>query len=678
MTTINEDLGQISTKVFNEKSYNGIDVSVLKSGLQKYCRRGEFEKGLWCLVELDLFSLAEKSDDKKVATVGKRIRTNMINRLIVMMSEEISIANWLLPIEIKQFYEAWLVKKQVNEKMARWSLVNMYKLILESKKIRIISDYRSLYLLPPYYVDDKYMSILREKHKELLKKYGLYDKVYCQFDFDTGKDLEGNIGELLKNCDERIFVLLLKNFSSKESEIAIITVVWKALINFFDDGIKENELKINVIKSLKYFYYTMKHKEKYIYLYHAILFVIKRNEINWNMKKSEIVVTNEELDRVDKLYKINLSGKNIELDDFIFDIHTKNKVNIKDGRTMFAIEGSKVVNEDKNLLNEDYRKVYIELKKIIDQTDFAKLLKQNQMQNYIQSEDDNNQLLKLLEDYDTRINVREINEIGFLDKLPHGQKLTSKNKKIVYVDREIVIKGPYLMEEKSFINNIKFTKALEYLEDELKLPEEYRSSLPWREIWKYKNAYYLICDNVGNFDAMKYEIVSSKLEENVPVIVRESYVQRYSEIEDNEIKNEKYKIAVLQHLYLRFLLGIGDSGTHNILVRRDKDKSKRLIVGNDLEEIRLNKNPKNVYECLFRKVFKKHEKLYENYLKKMRIIFSLSDEIKKKLERIGMDVKEIEDNIQIWIKFNNISISIPTSISTSSIYIDFKKLTNRG
>ena len=31
----------------------------LKSGIQKYARRAEVDKGLWCLVEMDLFSLLE-------------------------------------------------------------------------------------------------------------------------------------------------------------------------------------------------------------------------------------------------------------------------------------------------------------------------------------------------------------------------------------------------------------------------------------------------------------------------------------------------------------------------------------------------------------------------------------------------------------------------------------------
>lgn len=37
-------------------SWNGVKLDVLKSGMQKYLRRREKEKMIWCMIELDLFS----------------------------------------------------------------------------------------------------------------------------------------------------------------------------------------------------------------------------------------------------------------------------------------------------------------------------------------------------------------------------------------------------------------------------------------------------------------------------------------------------------------------------------------------------------------------------------------------------------------------------------------------
>jgi hypothetical protein len=53
-------IGDFNARFRVEKSFHGYPISVLKSGIQKYARRGETEKGLWCLVEMDIFSLLEK------------------------------------------------------------------------------------------------------------------------------------------------------------------------------------------------------------------------------------------------------------------------------------------------------------------------------------------------------------------------------------------------------------------------------------------------------------------------------------------------------------------------------------------------------------------------------------------------------------------------------------------
>ena len=57
--THNYLFGDLYARYRVERSYFGYDPSVLKSGFQKYARRAEVEKGLWCLVEMDLFSLLE-------------------------------------------------------------------------------------------------------------------------------------------------------------------------------------------------------------------------------------------------------------------------------------------------------------------------------------------------------------------------------------------------------------------------------------------------------------------------------------------------------------------------------------------------------------------------------------------------------------------------------------------
>ena len=58
-STHNSIVGDLYGRYRSEKSFFGYSPSVLKSGIQKYARRAEVEKGLWCLVEMDLFGLLE-------------------------------------------------------------------------------------------------------------------------------------------------------------------------------------------------------------------------------------------------------------------------------------------------------------------------------------------------------------------------------------------------------------------------------------------------------------------------------------------------------------------------------------------------------------------------------------------------------------------------------------------
>src|SRR5436853_4553055 len=99
-------IGQIHLKRRQERSYNGAAVAALKSGLQKYARRAMRDRGLACLVEMDLFGLIERdgaeaaeyarrhggADEararRQAVRKAKALRTNLVNRLVVMASEE--------------------------------------------------------------------------------------------------------------------------------------------------------------------------------------------------------------------------------------------------------------------------------------------------------------------------------------------------------------------------------------------------------------------------------------------------------------------------------------------------------------------------------------------------------------------------------------------------------------
>lgn len=158
-----------------ERSFHNVDIRILKSALQKYARRGMFTpKGLWCLIELDLFSLFEIDPNlalkcqittKQIQGNSIRIRSNVINRLIAMMSEDVGPCYIDLPHRIHQLYLKWIQSRRENS--SREILLQIYHSLANEniRRIRLLSDLRTVYFLPEYLTEKK------DLHRQLLDKY---------------------------------------------------------------------------------------------------------------------------------------------------------------------------------------------------------------------------------------------------------------------------------------------------------------------------------------------------------------------------------------------------------------------------------------------------------------------------------------------------------------------------
>ena len=171
----NEEIGSMCIILHRERSFHNVDIRTLKSALQKYARRGMFSpKGVWCLIELDLFSYLEikphlypnnQLTKKQIQLNSVRIRSNMINRIIAMMSEDVGPCNSELPSKIHKLYLQWI--KYRREISSRKILVQIYHSIANEniKRIRLLSDLRTVYNLPEYLTDTNNL------HRELLEKF---------------------------------------------------------------------------------------------------------------------------------------------------------------------------------------------------------------------------------------------------------------------------------------------------------------------------------------------------------------------------------------------------------------------------------------------------------------------------------------------------------------------------
>ncbi len=181
--------------------------------------------------------------------------------------------------------------------------------------------------------------------------------------------------------------------------------------------------------------------------------------------------------------------------------------------------------------------------------------------------------------------------------LPTAQKRTSQHKKFVYVADDFVYKGPYRSTDKSYLTGKKNLNLLKLLQFALKIPEDQQTHLDIvDEFVANDGSIFVKFPNVGKPIAVVPEMVSSKIDTNVPVMPRDSFVSRASDLEAKcgKLPDQLAK-QMLQHLYLLYILGIGDVGSHNILIRADTE----AIVGIDLEEDRGGMPPKDLFEALF-------------------------------------------------------------------------------
>ena len=272
-------------------------------------------------------------------------------------------------------------------------------------------------------------------------------------------------------------------------------------------------------------------------------------------------------------------------------------------------------------------------------------------------------------------NIKPMSNSEFISitNLPQGQKLTSTSKKSVYMGKTHVYKGPFTENDKKLQNNIKFTMALKILESVSGIKENMRSLLQF-EIKERDNFYFIMYKNIGKSENMintktiniNTTLISKTLTEmaktrgeNTPSkqikLFPRGVIKRISDI--ITMYPDKFtsdiKQATLQHLYFRYLLNIGDSGTQNILYR--EDNSKQLVVGIDMEEIRGKDQGKTQLEYLFNSKYNKKIALFRDSIDLVSTIdFTKLEKHKKSLINIGIDINDIKIKINKYNESNNL------------------------
>jgi hypothetical protein len=245
--------------------------------------------------------------------------------------------------------------------------------------VRLISDIVSIYQLPLNYPKkSKKIHLLpiqiykniQEKYPNTYANQTKIGPVTWTVDKDSYPiQLQGCIDGIIYNLEigsDHVFYWIKKlyDFAKQDGvpKFEYFKILWEVLHRFIDRD-KEYAFVSEQIGALQEFYKRMTHQEKPIYLYHAVLLIVRRKEIDWTSKPEPI---NINMDYIDKLYSDHLSGVKVKIDDYVMDMHTRRGKKGNKCMENFALVGAKVKNVNDKLLNKEYREIYFLIGKELD------------------------------------------------------------------------------------------------------------------------------------------------------------------------------------------------------------------------------------------------------------------------------------------------------------------------
>jgi len=334
----NEKWKGIKCGMFNNSSYWGYKTSVLKSGICKYYRRKMFNKFEWCIVEMYLMGM-----------INKGVRTNLINRLKILLMEEI------ICLEIGDIYEGIMIlnKFSVNENNYVEEIKNLMKyvnIIKDLKRGRVVSYMKNYWCL-------KYKDMDFDLDSVVCKRVNRYKK--------EGDDIELlKYGELFINYvlerDERMFGIFVKMYNYKGGSGKRYRR--KDGIYLLFSIIEERFCVIKKFRVVFDFVLGMFNRksmvERMAFGVWLVMMVWKFDELNFRNKEFDSEYINDEYV---KSYMKDWSKISIDEDFVVKDYH----VNKGYGLGKFANVGAFVVDEDLGILGsngENYKKLYIDVK----------------------------------------------------------------------------------------------------------------------------------------------------------------------------------------------------------------------------------------------------------------------------------------------------------------------------
>ena len=323
---------------FSSVSHHGYKLDMLKSGMQKYLRRREFEKMTWCVMEIFKFELwAEDEKEKKMC---KGIISNLLNRIIVMMDEELlfcEVQNYVL---LRKFIEMFESDRKNGGKF----LVLICRTLANSRLLRRASDIRAFW--------DFRIRFGNEKDVEL-----------------SDQEYFNKFVECFERKDDECFKWMFKIFNGKKKGDKVrfrrkdnIYMIWEYL--FSRENVKGNGIYKELLEYKLREFYKLNRGERFMFLANSIDLVMKCDGKETIFVSVYISQIRKELSRYEQDF-VEMYKKSMEymtIDEYAIDMHTSMGRKMGKNRKDFALEGSIVVNEDTEFLVKEWRDFYVKEK----------------------------------------------------------------------------------------------------------------------------------------------------------------------------------------------------------------------------------------------------------------------------------------------------------------------------
>ena len=584
----------------SSKTWGGLPLDQAKSGLQKACRRGQTELAMRHTLDILFYRYAD--NNKAIAAI-----TNLDNRLVVSSFEDVSYGRWHDILLVSSRLKAWREAGRLKEE-SDCLILEAVKILTNAKKSREASHIKAAVITALGVSDETLVNEAKERVKE---PAGFISK---------GKSVRKQIMELLDIKHDRAFYLanqLMEELqpgndddkSKKKRSPKLKQLDTKLSMPVYNDGRKNTRTRVKLVSeaiyllwleigeaiaampagnmqtNMKRFYamalneFHMRRPERSLFLRVMMLIYRDRKSIDWapqsytELDKSTVVT----VDECKAFYKVMRSGDKFVIAPEAVDQHTAEGRKNKKGPSEFANVGSLVTNLDDKFSNPTYAAVYKAVKECEEKRGGAKRRKQPSSSE--EKSDDNeppkkkkpkkasDETLAKLKDLCT-MTISEKTMDRLYELAPRAQTTTATWKqRVVYAGTKNVCKLIYYASKGdttsrliTFMQRTAIFKVLnEVVAHDIKLVHAEENP----------DKFAIYMGNLATKPTAEWKkIPDGDKETEKNRIDRESTgFIRVSDLPDEHFKFAKLVIPVAKSLAIRSVLGIGDTGRHNLGVQ---------------------------------------------------------------------------------------------------------------